>query len=144
MIDILCWHARTRTLLVIELKTELADVQATVGTLDRKVRLAARIAAERGWVAEAVACWLLIADGATNRRRVGAHRTMLRNAYPVDGRTMASWLRAPSGPVRAMSFLSDSHGVGVGRPLAQVRRVRGAGSRSRVAGRGSAGGGEAR
>jgi len=34
-IDILAWHAGTRTLLVIELKTELVDVQETLGTLDR-------------------------------------------------------------------------------------------------------------
>jgi transcriptional regulator with XRE-family HTH domain len=124
VIDILCWHAATRTLLVIELKTELADVQATVGTLDRKVRLASRIAADRGWQPLVVACWLLIAEGATNRRRVGAHRTMLRNAFPVDGRSMAAWLRAPSGAVRAMSFLSDSRLVGATARLAPVKRVR--------------------
>src|SRR5215218_4954031 len=42
-IDILAWHAPSRSLLVIELKTELVDLQdtvGTVGTLDRKVRLA--------------------------------------------------------------------------------------------------------
>ncbi len=33
VIDILAWHAETRSLLVIELKTELVDVQETVGTL---------------------------------------------------------------------------------------------------------------
>jgi transcriptional regulator with XRE-family HTH domain len=124
VIDILCWHAATRTLLVIELKTELADVQATVGTLDRKVRLASQIAADRGWRPAVVACWLLIAEGATNRRRVEAHRTMLRNAYPVDGRSMLAWLRAPSGPVRAMSFLSDPRLVGTTSGLAPVKRIR--------------------
>lgn len=129
VIDLMCWHAATRTLLVVELKTEIADVQATVGTLDRKVRLAARVAEERGWRPAVVACWLLVAEGTTNRRRVEAHRTMLRNAYPVDGRTMAAWLRKPSGPVRAMSFLPDSRGVhAVSRvtPVRRVRRVAGA------------------
>jgi transcriptional regulator with XRE-family HTH domain len=48
-IDILAWHAPTRSLLVIELKTELVDIQETVGTLDRKVRLATKIARDRGW-----------------------------------------------------------------------------------------------
>jgi transcriptional regulator with XRE-family HTH domain len=124
LIDILCWHAATRTLLVIELKTELADVQATVGALDRKVRLASQVAGERGWRPAVVAGWLLIAEGATNRRRVEAHRTMLRNAYPVDGRSMAAWLRAPSGAVRAMSFLSDPRLVGTTTGLAPVKRVR--------------------
>jgi hypothetical protein len=112
------------TLLVIELKTELADVQETVGTLDRKVRLAARVAADRGWEPVAVACWLLVADGGTNRRRVQAHRAMLRNALPADARSMSGWLRNPRGPIRALSFLADTHGTSDNRRLAQVHRVR--------------------
>ena len=35
-IDVLGWHAATRTLLVTELKTEIVDVQELLGTLDRK------------------------------------------------------------------------------------------------------------
>jgi transcriptional regulator with XRE-family HTH domain len=124
VIDILCWHAATRTLLVIELKTELVDVQETVGTLDRKVRLAATVAAQRGWTPTAVAGWLLIADGGTNRRRVQAHGTMLRNAFPVDGRSIGGWLRDPRGAIRALSFLADTHDTGATRRLAQVHRVR--------------------
>lgn len=123
-IDILAWHAGTRTLLVIELKTELVDMQETVGTLDRKVRLAARIAAERGWVPETVACWLVVAEGATNRRRVAAHRAMLRAAYPVDGRSIQGWLTAPHGTIAALSFLSSTRQEGATGGLAQVRRVR--------------------
>ena len=48
-IDVLAWHEPTRTLLVIELKTEIVDVQELIGTLDRKRRLAPKIALERGW-----------------------------------------------------------------------------------------------
>ena len=43
-VDILAWHAPTRTVLVIELKTEIVDVQEMLGTLDRKRRLARSIA----------------------------------------------------------------------------------------------------
>ena len=57
-IDVLAWHAPTRTLLVIELKTELVDVQEMLGTLDRKRRLARKVAADRGWDAVAVAVWV--------------------------------------------------------------------------------------
>jgi transcriptional regulator with XRE-family HTH domain len=123
-IDILAWHAPTRTLLVIELKTELVDIQDTVGTLDRKVRLAARIAAERGWHPDVVASWLVVAEGATNRRRVSEHRAMLRAAYPADGRTIQGWLGAPRGGIAALSFLSSSRGANATRGLAQVHRVR--------------------
>jgi hypothetical protein len=41
VIDILGWHAAARMILVIELKTEFVDINETMGTLDRKDRLAA-------------------------------------------------------------------------------------------------------
>ncbi|MEA2632936.1 MAG: hypothetical protein QOE66_3155, partial [Chloroflexota bacterium] len=49
VIDILAWHPGRRALLLIELKTELVDMNELLGTLDRKRRLARRIAQERGW-----------------------------------------------------------------------------------------------
>src|SRR5438477_1878403 len=44
VIDILAFHLPTRRLLVIELKTAIADIQDLIGTLDRKRRLARQIA----------------------------------------------------------------------------------------------------
>jgi hypothetical protein len=123
-IDILAWHAASRTLLVIELKTEIVDVQDTVAVLDKKVRNAPKIAEDRGWKPLAVARWLIVADSATNRRRVGAHRAMLRTAYPVDGRTMPGWLAAPDGPIAALSFLAPSRSKTGTRGMAAVYRVR--------------------
>ena len=38
VIDLLAWHAATRSLLVVELKTELIDLQDLVSVLDRKRR----------------------------------------------------------------------------------------------------------
>lgn len=73
VIDILAWHLATASLLVIELKTAIVDVQELVGTLDRKVRLAPRIAAERGWSPRTVSAWVVVAGGITNRRRIAAH-----------------------------------------------------------------------
>jgi transcriptional regulator with XRE-family HTH domain len=124
-IDVLAWHAPTRTLLVIELKTELVDLQDMVGTLDRKVRLAARIAADRGWVPAVVCSWLVIAEGSTNRRRVAAHRSMLRAAFPADGRSIVGWLQEPRGRISALSFLASTRQAGVTHGLAQIHRVRG-------------------
>ena len=53
VIDILAWHAATRTLLVIELKTEIVDINELMGTVDRKRRLAATVAREQD---ESAAC----------------------------------------------------------------------------------------
>ena len=49
LIDVLAWHPTSRILLVIELKTEIVDLNEMLGTLDRKRRLVWRIAADRSW-----------------------------------------------------------------------------------------------
>ncbi|MFM2106328.1 MAG: Helix-turn-helix domain, partial [Chloroflexota bacterium] len=95
VIDVLVWHATRRALIVVELKTSIVDVQELLGSLDRKVRLAARIAHERGWAVETIGAWIVVAETRTNRRRVAAHATLLRASYPADGRAMRRWLRRP-------------------------------------------------
>ena len=82
VIDILAWHPGRRALLVIELKTDLADMNELVGTFDRKRRLARQIALERGWDPVSVSAWLIVVGSRTNRRRVAAHEAMLRGALP--------------------------------------------------------------
>jgi len=49
VIDILAWHAKRQMILVIELKTDIVDLNELLGTLDRKRRLAWKVARERGW-----------------------------------------------------------------------------------------------
>ena len=49
-IDILAYHAGARVLLTVEVKTELAAVEATLRKIDEKVRLAASVSRDRfGW-----------------------------------------------------------------------------------------------
>lgn len=124
VIDILAWHAATASVLVIELKTAIVDVQELVGTMDRKVRLGPRIAAERGWRPATVSAWVVVAGGATNRRRIATHRTMLRAAYPSDGRRIRAWLLRPSGPVTVLSTWSGMTPGHVRARFAPVQRVR--------------------
>jgi transcriptional regulator with XRE-family HTH domain len=103
VIDLLAFHRPSGCLLVIELKTDIVDVNELVGTLDRKARLAPSLVKERGWRVTSVSRWLILADDKTNQRRVAAHRAMLRAALPETGRTMRGWLRRPTGSVRALS-----------------------------------------
>lgn len=74
--DLLAFHPATRTLLVIEVKTELASIELTLRKMDEKARLGARVARERfGWEARAVSRLLVMADTSTNRRRVDQHKS---------------------------------------------------------------------
>ena len=125
VIDILAWHPVRRALLVIELKTDLADVNELIGTMDRRRRLAWDIAKERGWEPLTVSTWVLVAGGRTNRARISAHRTLIRTAFPVDGRTVAGWLRRPDREIHALSLWDrvPEDGGGSGE-LAARHRVR--------------------
>src|SRR2546425_7735031 len=48
VIDVLGWHPEAATILVIELKTEIVDVQELMGTMDRRGRVAPRVSPDPG------------------------------------------------------------------------------------------------
>jgi hypothetical protein len=123
VIDLLAFHEVSRSLLVVELKTAIVDVNDLLATMDRRRRLAPRIASERGWNVGQVSAWVLVEDSATNRRRLAAHATLLRGAFPVDGRGMRRFLSKPGGGIAALSFLSLDAVSGTSTRLGPVRRV---------------------
>lgn len=123
IIDVLAWYPERRILLVIELKTEIVDVNELLGTLDRKERLAWQIARDRGWDPIEVGAWVVVQDSRANRRVVARYATVLRSKLPTDGRGMRHWLRDPAGPVRALSFLPSVHGTHPTNDSTAVRRV---------------------
>jgi transcriptional regulator with XRE-family HTH domain len=109
-IDLLAYHAESRTLLIIEVKTELTSIEETARRHDVKVRLAAQVAAERfGWHAAGASRLLIVLDTSANRRRVARHDRTLRLAYPTRGREIARWLRFPTGLLRGLLFLPFSN-----------------------------------
>ena len=123
VIDILAWHPGRCALLIIELKTDIVDVNDLVGAAERRRRLARTIAAERGWDPATVSVWVVVAASRTNRRRLAAHRAMLRAAFPADGRRIQSWLRDPGRAVAALSMWPASTPGKLGPDLAPARRV---------------------
>lgn len=125
VIDLLGWHAATRTALAIELKTEVLDVGELLATFGRKRRLLARIAREQGWDPLVVAAAVLVDDRTMNRRRVADHRATLRSELPADGRSLRAWLASPKGSISALGFWRYSHGMSTARSLPPVRRVSG-------------------
>ncbi|HET6380004.1 MAG TPA: helix-turn-helix domain-containing protein [candidate division Zixibacteria bacterium] len=106
-VDVLAWHPVRRVLLVVEVKSRIMDVQHLLMGMDRKRRLAARIAAGRGWQPDLVCLWLAVADGRTNRRRLGEHRATFAAVFGADGRGLRGWLRDPVERVSFVSFLPE-------------------------------------
>jgi transcriptional regulator with XRE-family HTH domain len=117
-IDLLAWHEPSRTLLVIEVKTELVSVEATLRKHDEKARLAARIAVERlGWRAASTARLLVLPDLSTARRHVERHGAVLGSAYSVRGDSLRGWLRDPMRPGKGRAPVSGLLFVSLARPM---------------------------
>jgi transcriptional regulator with XRE-family HTH domain len=106
-IDILAWHAPTRTILVIEVKTEIASVEELLRRHDAKVRLAPRLAEARfGDRPRITAKLLVVTDSTTNRRRIERMDAVMGTAYPSRGAGVRAWLSDPRGPLAGVLFLA--------------------------------------
>ena len=107
-IDILAFHPATGALLVIEVKSVVPDVQATLAGVDRKARLAEEVARDRGWRVTSVSRWLVVPGDKTSRRRIARHEATFRAALPGRTVEMRRWCSDPSGPVAGIVFVSPS------------------------------------
>lgn len=105
-IDILAFHPAT--LLVIEIKSVVPDMQAMLGGIDRKGRLARELARERGWHATSVNRLLVLPDDRTARRRVDHHAATFRTALPARTAEVRRWVRRPEGTMHGVLFLPDA------------------------------------
>ena len=124
VIDTVAWHAATRTLLIIELKTRIVDINDLMATMDVRRRLAGRIAGERGWEPTSIGIWVAVATGRTNARALAEHVTVLRAKFPADGRAMRRWLANPIAGIDALSFVPQVRLGDLGRDAVTPRRVR--------------------
>lgn len=125
-IDVFARHRMTGIVLVVEVKSVVPDNQAMLHGLDRKVRLAPRIAAERGWVATGpIARLLVVAEGSTARRRIAALAATYAAVLPDRGSAVRAWLRKPVGPMSGLLFLPYVSGVSTRPTPTGVSRVRG-------------------
>jgi transcriptional regulator with XRE-family HTH domain len=116
-IDVLAWHPSTRTLLVIEVKTEIASAEELLRRHDAKVRLAPKIGLERfGVPPAAVARLLVLGDTRTNRRRVARLAPVFGAAYPASPAAVRRWLRRPDGPLAGCVFVRPGGSARATRP----------------------------
>ena len=106
-IDLLAWHGPAQTLVVCEVKTEMADVQALLGSLDVKVRVARGVAASLGWTSpRQVIPVLLFQDSSTTRDRL-LRLAPLFESFSVCGRAAVSGLRHPDRLHSPLLIFSD-------------------------------------
>lgn len=124
VIDRLAFHTGRRMLAIFEIKSDLDDPAGLIAQVDKYRRLTPEIAHDRGWEARHVSCWAIVADTDTNRRRLAAHRELLRGAFPADGRALGAWLRDPVERVEGLMFLAYPRGGTGTRSLSTVKRVR--------------------
>jgi len=130
-IDLLAYHPATRTLLVVEVKTEITSAEEMLRRLDVKTRVAPLLAPERfGEKPARVVRLLAVRASSANRQRIARLEPLLGPVFPLRGRSLTGWLRAP-GPIvggrpGGLLFVRNIAGAD---PMRGVRRVRVAGRR---------------
>jgi transcriptional regulator with XRE-family HTH domain len=117
-VDLLAFHPQTSTLLLVEAKTLIVDLQELMGGIGVKQRLAATLAERRGWAVNQVAVLLAIADGAANRAVVRTHPETFADWQP---RPLS--LRSLTRPGRSLCWI-PSQRTGRDAWLATSQRVR--------------------
>lgn len=124
-IDILAFHLPTGSLLVVEVKSVVPDMQAMLVALDRKGRLGGEIARGRGWQSTSVTRLLVLPDDRTARRRVEALATTFRSVLPARTVELRRWIREPDGARHGILFLSDDRQAGTRHRVSTPARSRG-------------------
>jgi transcriptional regulator with XRE-family HTH domain len=124
-IDLLAWHEASRTVLVIEVKTELTSIEETLRRFDVKVRNASETAARvLGWRPVTVSSLLVVAEGTTARRIVATHRATFDARFPSRGVALRRWLRNPTGRIAGLWFLPIAPAGGGTRGAGGSHRIR--------------------
>jgi transcriptional regulator with XRE-family HTH domain len=104
-VDVLAFQAATGSLLIVEVKSVVPDMQAMLSSMDRKMRAAPILARERGWRIASVSRVLVLPDDRTARRRIETHRATVDAVLPARTRDVRRWARSPSGAIAGILFL---------------------------------------
>jgi len=97
-VDIVAWHAATRTLLLIEVKSRIDDVQDLLHTFGRKVRIVPdMVARDRGWSPSNVATMLVVGESNAARMTVRRHVTTFDAVWPARSAACKRFIARPDG-----------------------------------------------
>jgi transcriptional regulator with XRE-family HTH domain len=123
-VDILAWRPDCRALLLVEIKTELVDLQETVRTIDMKARVVPSVVrASRGWQPVAIASVLVLPEANVHRRAVAQHEALLAASLPARTWAVRRWLSSPSGNLRGIWFFPNTPPGSAVRTDEPTRRV---------------------
>ena len=131
-IDVIAYHPAARTLLVIEVKTLIVEVQSILGGLSVKERVAPSLARSLGWRPLVCVPALVVSESTTNRRRISEHERLFAR-FAIRGRSAVAWIRRPIGAPDGLLLLlkvPNRNQAGLRRAGRQRVRLRGARSRS--------------
>jgi len=93
-IDLVAWHPLSGIAVVMEIKSDLVDVQDLLGSIDAKARLARHAVERFGWEVRAVVPAIVFLDDRTIRNRVSRFASLF-DAFDLRGRAATSWMRKP-------------------------------------------------
>lgn len=121
-IDVLAWHPATGHLLIVEVKSVVPDVQATLAGVDRKARVAVAVARQRGWPAGPVSRILVLPDDRTARRRLSRFAATFGKAFPARTIEIRRWLAAPDHSIAGVMFVANATQTGARHRVALQRK----------------------
>ena len=122
-VDVIGWHVGSASLLVIEVKTRIVDLQALLAADDRKARLAAKLLPdERGWRPRAIGRLLVLPATSTAHDALRRHAAIVAATYPARTLEIQRWIAAPRGSIAGVWLLRPTNGAGTAQA---VRRAAG-------------------
>jgi transcriptional regulator with XRE-family HTH domain len=107
-IDLLAFESASRTLVVVEIKTQIEDVghlERTIGWYERQSWVACR---RLRWRPTRVVSWLVILDTDAVETRLAANKEAVRLAFPERAAAVHRWLKDPTAspaPARALTLV---------------------------------------
>jgi hypothetical protein len=142
-VDVLAWLPVRRALLLIEVKTQVVDVQELLSTLDRKRRvIPAVVPGELGWHPALIGCLVVLPEETRARVAMTRHAAVFASVLPARTVQVRRWLRGPEGAIAGIWFLRYSSPSNGRRGWGAPTRVRRPGGGQVRIGAGSNGHGE--
>jgi transcriptional regulator with XRE-family HTH domain len=123
-VDVLGWRADCHALLIIEIKTEITDLQETLRILDMKRRVVPIVCQSEGWRPNLIGAVLVLPDASTHRDLIARHDALVSSALPARTLAVRSWVQRPSGDLRGVWFFRNTTQGGAMWRVQPTRRVR--------------------